>query len=129
MTGPWWEPGTIPEKDSVRRLNKVLLDLKGRLGRDPVYNATTNVAADYTVTEADQHIRVDSTSAAVDVTLPDPKANLGRSWVVKWVAGANTVTVKGEIDGSTDHVVATLLDFHEFLAVETGANTYGYDLR
>lgn len=129
MTGPWWEPGTIPEQGAVARLNKVLLHLKERLGRDPVYHGTTNVAADYTVTEADQHIRVDSTSAAVDITLPDPRANLGRTWAVKWVAGGNTVRVLGEIDGVTNYTMGMLQDSINFRAVQVGANTFAYDIQ
>ena len=67
-----------------------------------------HVSADYTMTANDYFVGVDTTGAAVTVTLPT--AIEGATYIVKdegGDAGTNNITVAGTIDGATNYVINT----------------------
>lgn len=84
--------------------DRLLLYGEGEIVLPPV-----SVASTYTVAAGVSVVLGDATSAAFDVTLPNPALNNGRQITVKKTdASANAVTVDGDtanIDGSTTYAL------------------------
>jgi hypothetical protein len=66
----------------------------------------------------------DSTMTPIVVTLPNASFNLGITMIVKWLAGANTVTIASGsgIDGNPTLVIPTLGDAIHMVAAPTGTS-------
>lgn len=107
MAQLWAWPG-IGATDAVK--DRAFAALSNLLGRTPVYGQDRIVTASTTVLDDDDLLLVDSTGAAVDVTLPDATKWRGRLLAAKWLAGANTVRLMGTIDGTSNYTIATLKD-------------------
>lgn len=116
----------------VQRLNQLFRKLEGTIGRVARFRTNRNVSAATTAVDSDDLIRVDTTVAGRTITLPDPKTVLGRSFVVKMVAGANSTTVQSaggaNIDAAATKVWSVLNDAYEFTAVQTGTATFRWDI-
>ena len=95
-----WEP-TLHANTVVEALR----DLKGKLGRTPVYGASRLVTASTTIVDSDELLLVATAGGAVTVSLPDASTVLGRRFTIKKMdAHANLVTLDGfstqTIDGA-----------------------------
>ena len=81
-----------------------LRNLKGLLGRTPVWGDDRTVTAATTITDSDELVLVDTTSGSVTVTLPTALGRKGRRFTVKKLIAANTLTLAGAgsdtIDGA-----------------------------
>lgn len=54
--------------------------------------------ANYTATNQDEIIEVDSTSEVVIITLPSTGIDVGKKFIVTWVSGTNSVTIASPIN-------------------------------
>lgn len=76
--------------------------------------------ANYTATDADNIIDVDTTAGAVTITLPSASGRNGKEWRITKVAGANNVTIAGNINGAVNKVFGTL--WESWLVYSNGTN-------
>lgn len=78
--------------------------------------------ANYTMLITDDVIFGDASGGAIDITLPDPSTCLGRPFFVKKIDTnfVDAVTVKGTIDGGTDHLLQLENQGAIFMSIGTG---------
>jgi hypothetical protein len=118
---------SLADLGSLDRVRSAFRALENLLGRTPVHGAHRTITANYSVTDADDLVLVDSTSGAVQVTLPEPVNHLDRTWAVKWKAGGNAVTVAWSGGGLT--APTTVGDTVWYRAcVTTEPATFGYEV-
>lgn len=89
--------------------------------------ALSNKTSAYTLTQVDQVITADATSAAFQVTLPTAVGKTGQTYTIKRInSGVNNVTVgttsSQTIDGSTTYVLA--LQYKYVTVVSNGSNWF-----
>ncbi len=114
----WSWVTTVPIELShlVSVLNKRLKALEGKLRLDDnLRESVVTKTAAYTVTDRDQTILCNATSAAFTVTLPAAQGISGRYYRIKKTdASANGVTIDGNsaetIDGTTTRVLSSQYD-------------------
>ena len=100
----WDLPLVLSDFEGVAR---ALRNLKGLLGRTPVYVTERLVTSDTTVTDSDDSLLVSTSGGAVTVTLPDASLAYGRRFHVKKMsADANAVTL-APVGGQTIDGAAT----------------------
>lgn len=101
--------------------------LYSTLGVKPYVAKTAN----YTLTENDEWVTVDTTSGVITITLPGCLATrVGKTYLVQKIAGANNVSVaragSDTINGATSKTVST--QYSGILLVNTGTVWYAVAL-
>jgi hypothetical protein len=96
--------GTACTNQFVRSLDASATATCASVAVTDVTNNVQTITTNYTATQADYEIRADTTAGAVTITLPASSTNRGKTYVLKNVAGANSLTVVRSgsdlIDGS-----------------------------
>jgi hypothetical protein len=103
-----WSP-VLPE--NLAAIASALRQLKGLLGRTPTWGDHVTKSAAYTLTDADQLVLVDTTAGSVTVTLPSAVGRRGRTFTIKKLIAANTLTIEGDgtetLDGAANIALTT----------------------
>lgn len=111
-------------KTSVAALPIGLNTFEGRITDLEENNGVITKTADYTATVNDGVILVDTSAAAVTITLPTAVGNTGKRFTIKIVDATNTTTVDGDgtetIDGATTQSLSTL--WKTIRIISDGAN-------
>lgn len=91
----------------------------------PYLAPLTIVTADYTITAANSTILANCTGGNITVTLPTADGIGGRSYTIKHIGTANTVTIDGNgsetIDGST---ALTIIFQHDSVTVQSDGTNW-----
>lgn len=96
---------STPPADWWRRVSTVVNAMLGSIS-GLYQRQTTSVTSNYSASDTDYALIVNSTAGAVSITLPPPIA--GRELVVKRInAGGNTITLTGQVDGATSLSIGT----------------------
>lgn len=114
---------SLSDLGSLDRVKEAFRKLENLLGRTPVHGAHRTVTANYTVTDADDLVLVNTTGGAVAITLPDASRHLDRTFGVKWKAGANALTVTGL---TAPTAIGDTVWYRACVTTEPG--TFGYEV-
>jgi len=83
--------------------------------------ASREITASTTLTASDDTVRINSTTAAVDATLPAHGGMVGERLRIMWIAGANMARVVGTISGETNFTF-----LHQYESIDVEATPEGW---